>query len=153
MSAEKPLRDRFWETVPIDEMTTQEWEALCDGCGRCCLAKLEFSDNGEVAYTNVACRLLDDDTARCSQYEIRKTLVPNCVVLTPETIAGHAYWLPSTCAYKRLYEGDQIPGWHPLITGDPETTHTIGNSARGRTVPEYEVDEEDLENYLAPGLK
>ena len=136
----------------MEALTPEEWEALCDGCGKCCLVKLEDADTGEVAYTNVACRLLDDATCRCSQYDIRKSLVPDCVVMTPESIEKSSYWLPSTCAYKRLYEGDPLPDWHPLITGDPASVHTARISVQSRTVPEYEVEEDDLEDYITEGL-
>ena len=146
------LRKRFWERVAMEDMTPPEWEALCDGCGKCCLVKLEDADTGEVAYTNVACRLFDDATCRCSQYAIRKTLVPSCVVMTPETVARAAYWLPDTCGYKRLHEGRPLPDWHPLLTGDPESVHAAGISARDRTVPEYEVDEDDLEDFICEDL-
>ncbi len=147
------LRDRFWETVPLQSMTGPEWEALCDGCGKCCLNKLEDEDTGEVEFTRVACRLLDNETCRCGQYDIRKTLVPECVVLTPETLPGAAYFMPVTCAYRRLHEGMDLPAWHPLITGDPNSVHAAGVSVRGLTVPEFEVPEEEWENHIieAPG--
>lgn len=134
------------------DMTTPEWEALCDGCGKCCLVKLEDADTREIAYTNVACRLFDDTTCRCSQYDIRKTLVPSCVVMTRETIEKSAYWLPDSCAYKRLHNGKTLPDWHPLITGKPGSVHDAGVSAIGRTVPEYEVDEDDLEDFICEDL-
>ena len=146
------LRPRFWETVPMDKMTPAEWEALCDGCGKCCLVKLEDADTGELAFTNVACRLFDDTTCRCSQYDIRKSLVPSCVVMTRETIEASSYWLPGTCAYKRLHHGGTLPDWHPLLTGDPASVHDAGISALGRTVPEYEVDEDDLEDFICKDL-
>ena len=136
----------------MDELTQDEWEALCDGCGKCCLVKLEDADTAEVVYTNVACRLLDDGTCQCSQYNIRKKLVPDCVVMTPETVASSAYWLPSTCAYKRLHEGDDLPEWHPLLTGDRASVHRAGASVQHQTVPEYEVDEDELEEYVMEGL-
>ncbi len=142
------LRPRFWETVSLKQMTPAEWEALCDGCGKCCLNKLEFEDTGEVAFTRVACRLLDGQACRCTRYETRRQYVPECVFLTPKTLARVAYWLPQTCAYKRLHEGRSLPDWHPLLTGDPETTHTSGNSVRGWTVPEFQVPEEDWEDYI-----
>lgn len=141
------LPPRYWETVPLRAMSNREWEALCDGCGKCCLNKLEDEETGEVVLTRVACRLLDGESCRCGQYEIRKTLVPECIMLTPETIEKHAYWLPETCAYKRLWNGNPLPDWHPLITGDPESVHRAGISVRGWTVPEFEVDEEDWEDY------
>jgi uncharacterized protein len=103
------LRDRFWERVPLRNLAPPEWEALCDGCGKCCLNKLEDADTGEVAFTRVACRLLDGETCRCGNYAIRKTLVPECVVLTPGNIAEIAYWMPRTCAYRLLWEGKPLP--------------------------------------------
>ena len=147
------LRKKFWETVPFDAMTTDEWEALCDGCGKCCLTKLEDADTAEVAYTNVACRLFDDATCRCSQYDIRKSIVPDCVIITPESIAQTAYWMPTTCAYRRLHEGKPLPDWHPLLTGDANSVHDAGMSMQARTVPEYEVAEDDLEDYVIEGLQ
>ncbi|WP_225028410.1 YcgN family cysteine cluster protein [Xinfangfangia pollutisoli] len=142
------LRPRFWETVPLSKMTPAEWEALCDGCGKCCLNKLEYDDTGEVVYTCVACRLFDNATSGCSDYANRKTHVPECVVLTPKTLKKSAYWMPSTCAYKLLWQGRPLPDWHPLVTGDPDSTHKAGQSMRGRTVSELTVPEEDWEDHL-----
>lgn len=148
----RALRPRFWENVPLAEMSTDEWEALCDGCGRCCLRKIEDADTGEVAYTNVACRLLDDTTARCGNYAIRRSLVPDCVVLTPASLAEHAYWMPETCAYRRLHRGERLPDWHPLLTGRPESVVEAGISMRGRTIPEFEIDDADLEDHVIEDL-
>lgn len=142
------LRPRFWEHVPLTRMTPAEWEALCDGCGKCCLNKLEDAETGEVAFTRVACRLLDGESCRCGQYDIRKTLVPECVVLTPRNIGDIAYWMPATCAYRLLHEGKRLHDWHPLISGDPESVHRAGVSVRGWTVPEFEVAEEDWEDHV-----
>ena len=144
----RPLRPRFWETVPLDRMTPDEWEALCDGCGKCCLNKLEDIDTGEVAFTRVACRLLDGETCRCGNYGLRKTLVPECVVLTPKSIGKVSYWLPETCAYRVLHEGGKLADWHPLVSGDPESVHRAGISVRGWTVPEWEVPEEEWEDHI-----
>lgn len=146
--ANRSLRPRFWETVPLKQMTSEEWEALCDGCGRCCLNKLEDADTGEVAYTRVACRLLDDETCRCGNYTVRKQIVPECVVLTPGNIAEIAYWMPSTCAYRLLHEGRPLHPWHPLISGRAESVHEAGISVRGRTVSEWEVPEEEWEDHI-----
>lgn len=143
-----PLRPRFWERFPLKSLTREEWEALCDGCGKCCLNKLEDADTGEVWFTRIACRLLDDETCRCAQYEIRKQFVPECVVLTPKTIAEVAYWMPATCAYRLLNEGKPLYDWHPLISGDPDSVHRAGQSVRGRSVPEFEIPEEDWEDYI-----
>ena len=142
------MRDRFWETVPLVELSPAEWEALCDGCGRCCLNKLEDEETGAVAVTRVACRLLDNDTCRFGQYDIRRSLVPECIFLTPGTIADIAYWLPPTCAYKLRWEGKPLFDWHPLISGDAESVHDAGISVRGWTVPEFEVPEEDWQDYI-----
>ena len=147
------LRKEFWTRHAMADLTQDEWEALCDGCGKCCLVKLEDPDTAQVEYTNVACKLLDDATCRCSQYDIRKSIVPSCVVITPETIADVAYWMPTSCAYRLIFEGYDLPLWHPLITGDADSTHKADASMIGRTVPEYEVDDEDLEDYVVEGLQ
>ena len=141
------LRPRYWERVSLRDMSEAEWEALCDGCGRCCLNKLEDADTGEVLHTRVACRLLDDATCRCTQYDIRHRFVPDCVTLDAATIRQNAYWMPETCAYRLLAEGRPLPDWHPLLTGDPQSTHAAGISVRGRTVPEFEVPEEEWEDH------
>ena len=142
------LRPEYWEHVPLKSMNVREWEALCDGCGRCCLNKLEDEETGEVALTRVACRLLDGESCRCGQYEIRHQFVPDCIRLTPQTIETHAYWLPKTCAYKLLWEGKALYDWHPLISGTAETVHDASISVRGWTVPEFEVAEEDWEDHI-----
>ncbi|MHA6345051.1 YcgN family cysteine cluster protein [Roseivivax sp. CAU 1761] len=142
------LAPRFWERKTLSEMSRREWEALCDGCGKCCLNKLEDEETGEVALTRVACRLFDDATCRCASYETRHQFVPDCIVLTPETIAQHAYWLPQTCAYKLLWEGGTLPEWHPLRTGSAESVHAAGVSVRDATVPEFEVAEDEWEDHI-----
>lgn len=142
------LRKKFWENVPLSKMTRPEWEALCDGCGKCCLNKLEDEDTGQVALTNVACRLLDDQTCQCSQYPIRHNFVPECIVLSPDNMEQNLYWMPETCAYKLMWNGHSLPDWHPLKTGDPESVHKAGVSMRGRTVPEFEVDDEEWEDHI-----
>ncbi|MBV0911253.1 YcgN family cysteine cluster protein [Anianabacter salinae] len=142
------LRDRYWERVPLQNLSPREWEALCDGCGKCCLNKLEDEDTQEIAFTRVACRLLDDSTCRCAHYETRKQFVPDCVVLTPQTIHKVAYWMPRTCAYRLIAEGKALYDWHPLISGDPQTVHDAGVSVQGWTVSEFDVPEEDWEDYV-----
>ncbi len=139
---------KFWETKSLDQMSEAEWEALCDGCGKCCLNKLEDEDSGEVALTRVACRLLDDATCRCAQYEIRHQFVPDCIVLKPSNIESHLYWMPQTCAYRLLHEGRGLADWHPLISGTAETVHAAGVSMRSRTVSEFEVADEDWEDHI-----
>ena len=135
----------FWEK-PLGELTRQEWEALCDGCGKCCLHKLEDADTGEVHATNVACKLLDLHSARCTNYRGRLAFVPDCVRLSSTSVAKLA-WLPSTCAYRLRAEGRPLYDWHPLISGDPESVHRAGISIRGWTVPEGEAGD-DLEMYV-----
>ena len=142
------LRPKFWENVALKNLTAKEWEALCDGCGKCCLNKLEDEESGEVVFTRVACRLLDDQTCRCGQYDIRKQFVPECVVLTPKTLPDVAYFMPATCAYRLLHEGKPLYDWHPLSSGTPESVHEAGQSVRGWTVPEFEISEEDWEDYV-----
>ncbi|SMY05949.1 YcgN family cysteine cluster protein [Flavimaricola marinus] len=142
------MRHRFWETVQMNAMTRSEWEALCDGCGKCCLNKLEDEDTGEVELTRVACRLLDDSTCLCSHYQTRHDYVPECIVLSPKTIEKNLYWLPQTCAYRLIHLGRKLPDWHPLITGDPTSVHRAGVSVKGLTVSELSVDDDDWEDHI-----
>ncbi len=131
MTAEAP----FWTTKTLDQMTDAEWESLCDGCGRCCLHKLRYDDTNALAFTNVACRLLEIETGRCSDYARRQRKVPDCVRLTPATVA-EVDWLPPSCAYRLVHEGKPLEWWHPLVSGDPETVHSAGVSVRGKAITE-----------------
>jgi uncharacterized cysteine cluster protein YcgN (CxxCxxCC family) len=142
-------KTRFWETTPLEEMTDAQWESLCDGCGQCCLFKLEDADTGEYALTDVACRYLDHDTCKCSDYVNRRRNVPDCVKVTPRNIR-ELRWMPETCAYRLLAEGRPLFEWHPLVSGDPETVHTSGSSVRGKAVNEDTVD--DLEDHVVAEL-
>ena len=135
----------FWERKTLAEMTQAEWESLCDGCGKCCLLKLQDVDTNVVDYTNVACRLLDDATCRCTRYEERQRFVPDCVVLSADNV-GRLAWMPSTCAYRLVAEERPLPDWHHLISGNPETVHLAGQSVRSRTVAEK--DAPDLEHHI-----
>jgi hypothetical protein len=134
----------FWEK-PLTALDRGEWEALCDGCGKCCLHKIEDEDSGEVHGTNVACRLLDRHSGRCTNYRGRKAFVPDCVRLTSSKVGALA-WLPSTCAYRLRSEGRPLPDWHYLVCGDREAVHRAGMSTRGWTVAEDEAG--DLEHHL-----
>ncbi|AUX85842.1 YcgN family cysteine cluster protein [Acinetobacter sp. ACNIH2] len=145
MSSE--LRPQFWKKYPLEALNTQEWEALCDGCGLCCLVKLEDEDTQEVAYTKVACKLLDCTTARCSNYPERLDYVPDCIQLTPEKLR-QIHWLPASCAYRRLNEGKSLPSWHYLNTGSRQNVIQARKSAAGRCISETEVDEEQIDEYI-----
>jgi uncharacterized protein len=127
-------RTAFWE-LPLESLSRAEWEALCDGCGQCCMHKLEDADTGEVHPTNVACKLLDLKTARCTDYRHRRAFVPDCLRLTPR-LAGQLDWLPATCAYRLRADGEPLPDWHYLICGDPEAVHRAGVSIRGKAIAE-----------------
>lgn len=126
---------RFWETKSLAEMSAEEWESLCDGCGKCCLIGLEDADTGEIYLTDVACKLLDGQSCRCSDYANRQQKVSDCVRLTPELVPTLG-WLPKTCAYRLVSEGKPLKWWHPLLSGDPESVHAAGASVRGKTRPE-----------------
>jgi uncharacterized cysteine cluster protein YcgN (CxxCxxCC family) len=137
----------FWRTKTLDEMSEQEWESLCDGCGRCCMLKLEDEDTGDLYLTRAACNLLDVGTCRCSNYAERQTLMPDCIAIDPEKVRSLA-WLPETCAYRRVEEGRDLEWWHPLISGSRESVHEAGISVRGWAIPEREVPGGDLEQVI-----
>jgi hypothetical protein len=140
----------FWQTKTLAEMTREEWESLCDGCGRCCVTKFIDEETGAIEFTDVVCRLLDRETCRCTNYAKRKQLVPDCIKLTAR-MAGKLSWLPSTCAYRLLDEGKKLYWWHPLVSGDPETVHEAGISVRGKVVSETEV--EDAEERIIDWIR
>ncbi len=134
----------FWRAKTLDEMSPQEWESLCDGCGRCCLVKLEDEDTGRIHATDIGCRLFDAGACRCKDYSARSSKVPDCVTLTPEAVRTLP-WLPPTCAYRLIGEGRDLPWWHPLVSGDPETVVAAGISVRGRVfASEEDIHEDDL---------
>lgn len=144
-SASPPLT-RFWEQKSLAEMTAEEWESLCDGCAKCCLHKLEDEDSGEVFYTKVVCRYMDDN-CRCTEYQRRNELVPNCVWLRPENVKQF-HWLPMTCAYRLVSEGKPLEDWHPLISGDPDSVHQAGVSIKGRALSEEYVHPEGFDEHV-----
>jgi hypothetical protein len=138
----------FWKRKGLAEMTGAEWESLCDGCGRCCLSKLEDEDSGEIYFTDIGCRLLDGETCRCHDYPNRTARVDDCVQLTPETVAT-INWLPPSCGYRLIKEGRDLYWWHPLVSGDPDTVHAAGVSVRGRLFAlEDDVGDEDYEKRV-----
>lgn len=140
------LRERFWERYRLNELRKAEWEALCDGCGKCCLHKLEDEVSGRIYRTNVACRLLDRTSGQCSDYKHRRSFVPDCVQLRPELVS-QLEWLPATCAYRRVDEGKPLPAWHYLVSGDREAVHDVGASVRGWTISEVDASV-DLEHHI-----
>ena len=145
------MERRFWE-LPLKSLKPDEWEALCDGCGKCCLNKIEYEDDGSLDFTRVACRLLDGQTCQCSSYPNRHDFVPDCIVLTPEMLQEISWWLPATCAYRLRAEGKPLYPWHHLISGDRDAIHRAGMSVQGRTVSELDVSEDDWDQYVIEDL-
>ena len=136
----------FWRDKSLQEMTAAQWESLCDGCGVCCLEKLEDAETGVVDYTAVACRHLDTTSCRCRVYDRRHELNADCIRMTAETLKS-LHWLPDSCAYRRLAEGRDLPSWHPLVSGNPETVHKEGVGIRDRVLSALYVHRDDLEAY------
>lgn len=144
---ENSQKTPFWETKSLEELTKEEWEALCDGCGRCCLNKLEDQDTGEIFLTKLSCSLLNLQTCRCSDYKNRFKKMPDCVDLTPQKIP-QLNWLPSTCAYRKVQEGRGLSWWHPLISGDASTVHKAGISVQKIARSEKGIEEENFPRYI-----
>ncbi len=140
-------KENFWQTKTLEQMTPDEWESLCDGCGLCCLVKIEDADTGEVFNTSASCRQLDVETCRCHDYENRLTGVPMCIQLTLENLA-QLDWLPETCAYKRLNMGQLLPSWHPLITKNKNSVHEAGFSAKWFAQSEEYVHPDQLIDFV-----
>jgi uncharacterized cysteine cluster protein YcgN (CxxCxxCC family) len=132
------MKDAFWKRKSLKEMTTDEWESLCDGCALCCLQKLEDEDTGDIYFTDIACRLLDVEACRCTDYANRAKLVSTCLVLSADDLEAFN-WLPGTCAYRRLANGQELPDWHPLLTGNPDSAHEASISARGKCSSELKT--------------
>lgn len=137
----------FWKAKSLNQMSDDEWELLCDGCGKCCLVKLENADTGQIHNTSIACKLLDTETCRCSDYKHRKSKVPGCLVLRPLT-QYLADLLPGTCAYRLLDEGKELPDWHPLVSGNCQSVIDAGISVAGRVIPEQFVHPDELEDFV-----
>jgi uncharacterized cysteine cluster protein YcgN (CxxCxxCC family) len=137
----------FWREKTLQQMSQAEWEALCDGCARCCMIKLQDDDTDEVHYTALVCDLLDIEACRCTRYPERHALVPDCVVLTPQR-AKDFHWLPRSCAYRSLAEGRDLAWWHPLVSGSADTVHEAGISVRGKVMPEAAVHADEQESMI-----
>lgn len=138
----------FWRAKPLESLNESEWESLCDGCGRCCLVKLEDAEDGDIYVTDVACKLFDGDRCRCADYANRQTLVPDCVKLDAAAVRALP-WLPPSCAYRLVAEGRDLYWWHPLVSGDPDSVHAAGMSVRGRIGGhEDEVALDDLPDHI-----
>lgn len=139
----------FWATKRLDEMSRDEWESLCDRCGRCCLNKLEDDETGEIYWTDVACKLLDHGSCQCKSYDDRHAFVPDCVELDVEEVVSQTYtWLPPTCAYRLLAAGKDLYWWHPLVSLDPDTVHHAGISVRARVRSEEDIPVDTLEDWI-----
>lgn len=141
------MSSNFWEEKSLSEMTKEEWESLCDGCGRCCLNKLEDEDSGEIYFTNVACKLLDTEQCCCSDYENRMNSMPECMILSFDNHTALDV-MPSTCAYRLLQQGKPLPEWHPLITGNKESVIDAGMSVTGKVISEEHIHYEQLPEHL-----
>ena len=141
------LGNKFWETKNLIDMNENEWESLCDKCGKCCVIKLEDFDTQEVHYTNVSCKLLCEKSASCKNYENRKSLVPDCIILSPDNLKD-LKWMPETCAYKLLNEGKELPYWHPLLSGNDKEIVNSGNSVKNRVTNENKIKIKDLPDYI-----
>ena len=141
------LSNKFWEIKKLSDMNENEWESLCDKCGKCCVIKLEDFDTKEIHYTNVSCKLLCENTASCMDYKNRKSIVPDCIILSPDNLKD-LKWMPETCAYKLLNEGKNLPYWHPLLSGNDKEIVKSGNSVKNRVTNENEIKIKDLPDYI-----
>lgn len=139
---------KFWELKSLEQMNTTEWESLCDGCGKCCLIKLEDEDTAEIHFTSVVCDLIDLSTCRCTNYAARCKLVPDCIDLKQHQNFKDYTWLPASCAYRLLADGKPLPSWHPLITGNPNSTRLAGVTISSYAVKESSVNANDLQHYI-----
>ena len=141
----------FWETKRLEQMNPDEWESLCDGCAKCCLIKLEDEDTGDIALTRLDCKLLDAETCRCSDYDNRKKIIPDCVILTPKDVS-ELRWMPKSCSYRLIHEGRRLPDWHHLISNDRDLVHRQNASIMGRTLSEDTLfdpdDAEQIEEWI-----
>jgi len=137
----------FWKEKTLESMSDEQWESLCDGCGRCCVWKFEDADSGEILYTDIRCKLFNDHSCRCNDYPNRNTLVPDCMHIR-HMEDQHYAWLPNTCAYRLLHEGKPLFDWHPLISGDPASVHLAGISLKNKTTCGENISPEDIVRHI-----
>jgi len=140
--------NKFWESKSLSEMSDEEWELICDGCGKCCLVQLQDDDTDELFQTNVSCWLFDTKKCQCQSYSDRATLEPSCLIMDKENIAASVEFAPATCAYKLLYQGKKLFEWHPLISGDSDSVHRRGMSVKNKTIAMHNVGSEGIESYI-----
>ena len=142
------VRPNFWKNFSLNELNSFEWEALCDGCGKCCLIKLQDEETNKIHYTSIACRLFDDKTCRCKNYQMRKKKVSKCIILTSENLKDTLSWMPKTCAYRLIYEGKELEPWHHLRSGNKGSIHDSGKSLKNATTSENNVPAHFWKNYI-----
>jgi len=143
----EPQSEAFWRQKSLDQMNEAEWEALCDGCGQCCLLKLEDEDTGKLYLTRLACRLLDVGNCRCTDYDNRHSRVPDCLAISPANVS-QIDWLPDTCAYRLIANGHDLAWWHPLVSGCASTVHQAGVSVRQVAISETKIAEDDYIKFI-----
>lgn len=139
--------NKFWKTLTLEQMNQSQWESLCDGCGKCCLNQLEDEDSGQLVFTDISCKLFDSQSCKCKNYPKRKRFVSDCQVLTPKKVRKLT-WLPSTCAYRLVANGEDLPDWHHLVSGSTKTIHKTGNSVKNKVISEEFVKEDDFEDHV-----
>ena len=140
-------QDKYWKTKNMAEFSREEWENLCDGCGKCCCIRLEDEDTQAIYITDVACKLFDSGACQCSDYANRSKNVPDCVTLTPQNV-DKLHWMPQTCAYRLVANGEDLPDYHHLVTGSRQTIHDVGMSVQGAVQSELDVEDDDVPNHI-----
>lgn len=142
------MQKQFWKNKSLFEMSHQEWESICDGCGKCCLQQLQDEDTGELVFTDVACDLFEQQSCRCTDYENRSQKVPNCMTMNKDNVFECAEFAPPSCSYRLLLQGDDLPEWHHLVSGDADMIHQTGNSVSGKVRLQREIDQNEIEDYI-----
>lgn len=151
-SKKNTAEDSYWRHLSLREMSKKQWEDLCDGCGKCCLIKLEDEENMVTEFTNIACQLLDEKTCRCKNYSKRHQIVRDCIKLTPKKVEALS-WLPNTCSYRLIHEGKDLPSWHHLKTGNYQSIHKADASVKNKIVSELDVNEDCWEDFIVDWIE